>query len=161
MRERKSLLVVQSLLAEARSIDVAAVRDCPEKGNTLLHLALSKTIGNKGDAYASQAAHVMSVLDCLLQRCGSVVNDANKKCPANSGGGESPLTIAADDGLLGACHLLLANGANANFRVNNGVPDGHLFTPLLYAAKIAALNSGIRDQNALYRLLPRHDADPK
>ena len=143
------MLVVQSLLAEARSIDVAAVRDCPEKGNTLLHLALSKTIGNKGDAYASQAAHVTSVLDCLLQRCGSVVNDANKKCPANSGGGESPLTIAADDGLLGACHLLLANGANANFRVNNGVPDGHLFTPLLYAAKIAALNSGIRDQSAL------------
>jgi hypothetical protein len=46
------------------------------------------------------------------------------------------------------------------FHRGKEAPDGHLFTPLLYAAKNAALNSGIRDQNALYRLLPRHDADP-
>jgi hypothetical protein len=70
VRERKSLLVIQSLLAEARSINVAAMRDCPEKGNTLLHLAFSKQIGNKGDAFASQAEHVKNVLDCLLPRCG-------------------------------------------------------------------------------------------
>jgi hypothetical protein len=31
-----------------------------------------------------------------------VINDANKKCLANSGGCVSPLTIAADDGLFGA-----------------------------------------------------------
>lgn len=73
-----------------------------------------------------------------------MVNDANNKCWANSGGGELPLTIA-----FGAC---AANGADANSRVKNSVPDGHLFTPLLYAAKKAALNSGIRDQSGMCRL---------
>jgi hypothetical protein len=40
------------------------------------------------------------------------------------------------------------------------LPDGHRFTPLLYAAKNASLNSGIRDQSALCRLLLQHDANP-
>jgi len=51
------------------------------------------------------------------------------------------LTITAGDRLFGACASLLTNGADANFRVHNGAPDGHLFTPLLCAAKNASLNS--------------------
>jgi ankyrin repeat protein len=125
-----------------------------------MRLDLPTKTGNKGDAFTSQAEQVKNVLDCLLHCCSGVVNDANKKCWAHSGSGESPLTIAADDGLFGACASLLANGADTNFRVYNGVPDVHLFTPLLYAAKKTALYSGVRDQSALCRLLLQHDADP-
>jgi hypothetical protein len=78
---------------------------------------------------------------------------------ANSGGGDSPLTIAADDGLFSVCELLLDKGADVNFQVQNGVPDGDLFSPLLYAAKNASHNSGVRDQSSLGRLLLHYGAD--
>ena len=50
VRERSNPAVVESLLLDAaHSVDVAAIRDCPEKGNTLLHLALAKKC-NRGPA---------------------------------------------------------------------------------------------------------------
>ena len=87
------------------------------------------------------------------------MNNPNKKCLANSGGCDTPLTIAADDGLVSVCRLLLDNRADVAFRCTNEMPDGHEFTALLYAAKNAAHNSGERNQSALCQLLLQHDAD--
>ena len=161
VRERKALSLIEELLSEAarKSVDLCQIRDCPEKGNTLLHLVLSKKC-SKGRSFALQEENVKNILECLLVNgCCHAINIANRKCAANSGGCDSPLTIAADDGLLSVCELLLANRADVNFSVLNDVPDGHQFTPLLYAAKNASHNSG-RDQSALCRLLLQRGADP-
>ena len=160
VRERSNPAVVESLLLDAaHSVDVAAIRDCPEKGNTLLHLALAKKC-NKGAPFAAQELRAKTNFELLLEHgCRSVVDSANQRCSANSGGGDSPLTIAADDGLFSVCKLLLESGADVNFQVQNGVPDGDLFSPLLYAAKNASHNSGVRDQSALGRLLLQYGAD--
>jgi len=81
------------------------------------------------------------------------------KCPANSGGCDTPLTIAADDGLVSVCRLLLEHNADVTFKCMNEEPDGHAFTPLLYAAKNAAHNSGQRNQSDLCQLLLQYGAD--
>jgi hypothetical protein len=162
VRERRDPEALGRLLADAaeKSVDVGAIRDCPEKGNTLLHLALSKKC-SKGASFAAQEERVKSILELLLLHgCCEAINVPNSKCLANSGGCDSPLTIAADDGLLSVCSLLLENRAVVDFRVENELPDGHQFTPLLYAAKNAARNSGIRDHSALCRLLICQGGDP-
>ncbi len=95
----------------------------------------------------------------LTHGCTGAVNVPNRKCLANSGGCDTPLTIAADDGLLSVCRLLLNHRADVAFRCMNEMTDGHGFTPLLYAAKNAAFNSGQGNQSALCQLLLQHDAD--
>jgi len=162
VRERRQPAAVDALLADAaeKSVDVAAIRGCSEKGNTLLHLALSKKC-SKGASFGEQEERVKKIMErLLLHGCVEVINVPNSKCLANSGGCDSPLTIAADDGLLSVCSLLLQNRAVVDFRVENELPDAHKFTPLLYAAKNAAHNSGIRDHIALCRLLLQHGGNP-
>ena len=81
------------------------------------------------------------------------------KCPANSGGCDTPPTNAADDGLVSVCRLLLEHNAIVTFKCMNDEPDGHAFTPLLYAAKNAAHNTGQRNQSDLCQLLLQYGAD--
>jgi hypothetical protein len=112
LRERGNPAVVESLLldAAAHSIDVASICDCPEKGNTLLHLALAKKC-SKGANFAAQELRVKTNIELLfVHGCRSVINSANQRCMANSGGGDSPLTIAADDGLFSVCEFVMSVG---------------------------------------------------
>jgi len=157
VRERSNRAVVESLLLDAATheIDVAAVCHRPGKGNTLLHLALAKKMHRRrplrGSRTPGQDEYRVVARARMSQCCRFSKREVLRPTAAAATRRSLlPRTIACFQ-CASCCWEAVPMSTS---RSRTGFLTATLFSPLLYAAKNASHNSGVKDQSALGQAAP-------